>query len=250
MHSRLDLLNNLYHSNARQIDQLVRANAEISRAIVNIINREQHVSREQPRQRANYEHQDQRIYSNVVRQRQPSTYENDVRDALLALIDENTGQPLPNRIVTSTAGSLSGLMNGRTAPTNTPYVTSQEYTVPITNQSTINRILESFLAPIDIYPTQAQIETATRVARYGDITRPPNTTCPISLDSFEDSQLVTVIRHCGHIFNTEQIGSWFRANCRCPVCRYDIRNYRGSQHILDVSANTTVTTDSTDEEEQ
>ena len=133
MHSRIDLLNNLYHINARQIDQLVRANAEISRASVNIINREQHVSRDQPSQ-----------------------------------------------------------------------------------------------------------YTATRVAMYGDITRPQNTTCPISLDSFEDSQLVTVIRHCGHIFNTEQIGAWFRANCRCPVCRYDIRNYRASQHILDVSANTPV----------
>ncbi len=37
MRSNLDILNNLYHSNARQIDQLVRANAEVSRAIVNII---------------------------------------------------------------------------------------------------------------------------------------------------------------------------------------------------------------------
>ena len=194
MHSRIDLLNNLYHINARQIDQLVRANAEISRAIVNIINREQHVSREQPSQ--------------------------------------YTTRPQPSRIVT--AG------RNNSTPANTPYIVGQGYTVPITNQATINRILESFLEPIDIYPSQAQIETATRVAMYGDITRPQNTTCPISLDSFEDSQLVTVIRHCGHIFNTEQIGAWFRANCRCPVCRYDIRNYRASQHILDVSANTPV----------
>jgi hypothetical protein len=238
MQSRIDLLNNLYHSNARQIDQLVRANAEISRAIVNIVNREHHTSREQSHQ-----------YATRSSQQQSTSYESDVRDALLALIGENTTQPLQNRMLTSTAGRGSGRMNGRTAPTNTPYT----YTVPITNQSTINRILESFLAPIDIYPTQAQIETATRVARYGDITRPPNTSCPISLDSFEDSQVVTVIRHCGHIFNTEQIGAWFRANCRCPVCRYDIRNYRGSQHILDVSANTPVNDNgdiSTDEEEQ
>lgn len=236
MQSRIDILNNLYHSNARQIDQLIRANAEISRAIVNIVNREHHTSREHPHQ-----------YTTRARHQQSTSYEGDVRDALLALIGENTTQPLPNHIVTSTAGRMSGRMNGHTAPTNTPYT----YTVPITNQSTINRILESFLAPIDIYPTQAQIETATRVARYGDITRPPNTTCPISLDSFGDDQLVTVIRHCGHIFNTEQITSWFRANCRCPVCRYDIRNYRGSQYVLDVSANTPVNDNgdiSTDEE--
>jgi hypothetical protein len=34
-----------------------------------------------------------------------------------------------------------------------------------------------------------------------------------------------VIRFCGHIFNTEQLNTWFRSNCRCPVCRYDIRRY-------------------------
>lgn len=248
MHSHLDILNNLYHSNARQIDQLVRANAEISRAIVNIVNREHHTSREQTRQYA----------SRVRQQEQPSaSYENDVRDALLSLMGEGVTRPQPQpqsqpqsrqSHILQSAGRLT---NYYTAPTNTPI--SQGYTVPITNQATINRILESFLAPIDIYPTQSQIEAATRVARYGDITRPPNTTCPISLDSFEDSQHVTVIRHCGHIFNTEQIQSWFRANCRCPVCRYDIRNYRASQHVLDVSANTLENnTDdiSTDDEEQ
>jgi hypothetical protein len=73
------------------------------------------------------------------------------------------------------------------------------------------------------------------------------------LDAFNNDQLVTVIRHCGHIFNTEQIGAWFRANCRCPVCRYDIRNYRASRDVLDVSANTPLNDNgdiSTDEEEQ
>ena len=177
MQSRLDLLDNLYHSNARQIDQLVRANTEITREIVNIVNREQNVSREQLRHRT-------------------SLIESDVRDA------------------------------------------------------TVNRILESFLAPIDIYPTQNQLESATRTAVYGEITRPPNTTCPISLDAFDNDQIVTVIRHCGHIFSTEQIVSWFRANCRCPVCRYDIRNY---QHVLDVSANAPLNDNgdiSTNEEEQ
>jgi hypothetical protein len=191
MRSNLDILNNLYHSNARQIDQLVRANAEVSRAIVNIINREQHASRA-------------RQYT-TRQPEQNSVYDNDVRDALLTLMDENVTQPLQQ--TTRRANS---------------------YTIPITNQSTIDRILNTFLAPVDIFPTQTQIETATRVVRYGDIARPHNTSCPISLDAFGENQLVTVIRHCGHIFNTEQIGAWFRANCRCPVCRYDIRNYRTS----------------------
>jgi len=248
MHSQLNILNNLYHSNARQIDQLVRANAEVSRAIVTLINREQHATRAQTRQ-----------YANRARQEQNASYENDVRDALLALMGEtpnraNTVRDNNNsRIVTSPDHRITSRLNGRIAPANTPYVVSQEYTVPITNQTTINRILEHFLAPVDIYPTQTQIENATRVARYREITRPQNTNCPISLDSFGEDQHVTVIRHCGHIFNTEQISAWFRANCRCPVCRYDIRNYRSSQNVLDVSANTQVNNDddvTTDEDEQ
>jgi len=243
MHSRLDVLNNLYHSNSRQIDQLVRANGEISRAIVSLINREQNASREHPRQ-----------YASRARQQQNISYDSDVRDALLVMNDENTIRTVPNSsMLSSTAGRMTGrMMNGHTAPANSPYVVNREYTVPVTNQSTINRILESFLAPIDIYPSPAQIETATRIARYGDIIRPLNTTCPISLDSLGDDQLVTVIRHCGHAFNTEQINAWFLTNCRCPVCRYDIRNYSGSQHVLDVSANTSVNENndvSTDEEQ-
>jgi len=83
-----------------------------------------------------------------------------------------------------------------------------------------------FMQPIDIYPTPTQIEIATRVARYGDITRPINTSCPISMEEFDENDTVTVIRQCGHIFHTEPLTQWFRTNCRCPVCRYDVRDYR------------------------
>ena len=93
------------------------------------------------------------------------------------------------------------------------------------NTTTIDRLIQSFLEPIDIYPTAAQIRESTRVTSYGNIVRPVNTSCPISLEPFNDSDIVTIIRHCGHIFNTNEINSWFRTNCRCPVCRYDIRNY-------------------------
>jgi hypothetical protein len=45
------------------------------------------------------------------------------------------------------------------------------------------------------------------------------------MDDFNDNDMVTVIRHCGHTFHTENIMNWFRSNSRCPVCRYDIRDY-------------------------
>jgi hypothetical protein len=128
-----------------------------------------------------------------------------------------------------------------------------EYTIPINNErsdrqnnsanrnNNLNRnnrynifdgysrsIFDSFLQPVEIYPTQSQIESATRRVRYCDIARPINTSCPISMDEFNDTDMVTVIRQCGHTFHTDNIMNWFRSNCRCPVCRYDIREYNSN----------------------
>jgi hypothetical protein len=79
--------------------------------------------------------------------------------------------------------------------------------------------------PAQVFPTREQIENATRIVSFCDIIRPINTSCPISLDTFNDSEQVMVIRHCGHIFKPESLNTWFRSNCVCPVCRYDIRDY-------------------------
>ena len=120
-----------------------------------------------------------------------------------------------------------------------PYIfdTFIEYSVPrrttqesstLNSNEFYNDIFNSFLQPINIYPTQSQIESATRRVRYCDITRPINTQCPISMDDFNDNDMVTVIRQCGHIFQTDHLMNWFRTNCRCPVCRYDIRDYNSN----------------------
>ena len=47
------------------------------------------------------------------------------------------------------------------------------------------------------------------------------------LEDFNDNDMVSVIRPCGHIFTTAALTTWFRSNCRCPVCRYDIRSASG-----------------------
>jgi hypothetical protein len=114
-----------------------------------------------------------------------------------------------------------------------PYVidTINEYIVPRNRRNTTStnelftQILNNFMQPVEIYPTHSQIETATRRVRYCDISRPINTACPISMEDFSDNDMVMVIRHCGHTFYPEQLMNWFRTNCRCPVCRYDIRTY-------------------------
>ena len=104
------------------------------------------------------------------------------------------------------------------------------------------RMNNEFLEPISVFPSRQQIENATRRTRYGDIVRPVNTSCPISLDAFSDNDNVIMIRHCGHIFKIEEFNSWFGSHCRCPVCRHDIRD-----NILDVSgiANTNTNTNIT-----
>lgn len=128
--------------------------------------------------------------------------------------------------------------------TTTPYIIDYiaQYNVPRTNlnnrntsstldtsvRSLIGEIFSNFMEPIEVHPTQSQIESATRQVRYCDISRPINTQCPISMDDFNDNDMVTVIRPCGHIFHTEHIMNWFRTNYRCPVCRYDIRDYNSN----------------------
>ena len=97
---------------------------------------------------------------------------------------------------------------------------------------------DNFFDPIDIYPSQRQIENATRVVSYCDILTPNNTSCPISLESFDDNEQVTIIRHCQHIFKTNQLNSWFIRNSRCPVCRYDIREYNNTNITNETIENT------------
>jgi hypothetical protein len=100
-------------------------------------------------------------------------------------------------------------------------------------------IINQFLDPVEIYPTEPQIESATRILRFSDIITPNNLNCPISLEPFRDEDYVSIIRHCNHIFHTNQLNTWFRSNCRCPVCRYDIREYNTEitrQHV-DLSNN-------------
>ena len=84
------------------------------------------------------------------------------------------------------------------------------------------------LSPVVVRPSALQIREATEVVRFGNIFDPPNNSCPISLERFNNDQLVTRIIYCGHIFSSE-IQTWFETNVRCPLCRFDIREHRNNQ---------------------
>jgi hypothetical protein len=130
-----------------------------------------------------------------------------------------------------TANLSSGGL-GRVYLNNRPYIIDniQHYNIPLNREvdNNISELIQNFFQPIEVFPTQTQIESATRIVRYCDIISPRNRSCPISLENFNDADMVSVIRFCGHIFNTEQLNTWFRSNCRCPVCRYDIRRYNST----------------------
>ena len=117
--------------------------------------------------------------------------------------------------------------NNRKQNSNTRQQNRQNYL----NNPTINNLVHTFFDPIEIYPTPYQIEVATRVARFGDISNPLNLACPISLENFNDNDQVLVIRQCNHIFSNTGLNLWFRTNCRCPVCRYDIRNHVSNNNL-------------------
>lgn len=102
--------------------------------------------------------------------------------------------------------------NRRTAFPRTPY--------PI-----FHNFNSTFFNNVPVPPSNDQIQLSTLTTYYSNIVEPLNANCPITLEAFENNSVVTLIKHCGHIFKQESLINWFTENNRCPVCRYDVRNY-------------------------
>jgi len=100
----------------------------------------------------------------------------------------------------------------------------------------------SNLQDVVVRPTEHQLDIALEPFTYlqSEFT---TSRCPITLEDFNEGDVITRIRHCGHIFHTQSIQDWFSGNVRCPVCRRDIRDYivpsdiDVSNNVLDVSNN-------------
>ena len=94
--------------------------------------------------------------------------------------------------------------------------------IPLAN---FDNILDSFFDPIVVAPTQDQINRSTSTHIFSEIERPQNNTCPISLTQFQPEHEVMKVLYCSHLFIKTELEHWFQHNSRCPLCRYDIRNY-------------------------
>ena len=81
------------------------------------------------------------------------------------------------------------------------------------------------LDPVIVRPTAEQIAQATEIAR---TTTDTEQDCAICQDTITTTQDCRKILHCGHWFHKDCIDPWFQQNVQCPICRYDIREYRAT----------------------
>ena len=234
----INILNTMYNDNYRQIEQLQESNTRILTSIMNMLANVLH-TRERNRQ-GNLPSRNGNTTSN---RREGNT------TTQPASLNTNNVRRIHNS-TTSQNALMNFLNNGIFSNSpymvdNIEYIHSNPSSRNGTNiNSNINELLQSFLQPIEVFPTPSQIEIATRIVRFADIVNPLNSSCPISMERFNDSDSVSVIRECGHIFSTQELQQWFRSNCRCPVCRYDIRNYNPSSNRRQQERNSSRSVDS------
>lgn len=122
---------------------------------------------------------------------------NDTRNQIVALHERNTNLAL--------------------ALVRTWMMQEQQQTVvmniPINGNST-------FMEAVPIIPSAAQILAACEIRTM------PHEDANCTICQEEIQAVNTRIRHCGHSFHSHCIREWFGMNPRCPVCRYDIRDFQ------------------------
>lgn len=77
--------------------------------------------------------------------------------------------------------------------------------------------------------TQDEILRSTRTYSYDrnvETTDLSNNVCPISLETFYTGDVLCEILGCGHKFKYHALMYWLRNHSSCPVCRYNIHDYR------------------------
>lgn len=82
--------------------------------------------------------------------------------------------------------------------------------------------------------TLTEIAHATRIIYYDESMGERR--CPISLDDFIPNEQVCQIRGCRHYFKPQHLLRWLESHVECPVCRYDLRQYRTSTSTTNSTA--------------
>lgn len=126
--------------------------------------------------------------------------------------------------------------NLNTTPTSTRTTTSTTnrgiWSTPIITTPYIysTQLDLSNLQDVLVIPTSTQIENAVEIIQNdSSITQEMD---PIDLIPFRENETIMRIRYCGHCFRETNLREWFRASVRCPLCRYDIRNYTNETETI------------------
>jgi len=248
----INILNTIYNDNLRIINQLLGQNSEITHSLINFMNRARpesftNIFNDNLNQRNNTRNtntntnnninnsasaDDRRIFIDNI----PYYIVDEVQFFTIPTANPNTEPNTEPNLDSSDNTNLNERRRRRSTihrnalrrHYDSPNITNE--VLPTSIESRGRGFINSFLQPITVRPTQAQIENATSSLVYGEIIDPINTSCPISLETFSETSEVTMIKHCKHIFNKQNLMSWFNGNCKCPVCRYDIRNYINPEH--------------------
>jgi len=89
----------------------------------------------------------------------------------------------------------------------------------------VNALMGMLYPPAEQRLTPAELnERIEEFEQFQTIERPLNTVCSITQDTFEPTQRVVRIRHCGHIFSPDSLMEWLRMNNTCPTCRHNLRD--------------------------
>jgi hypothetical protein len=132
--------------------------------------------------------------------------------------------PFASPINTSTTNDIYNRHRNRFVPSQNLLDTLTLWAL-FPNGMNTTQTMES-LTPVIVRPTRAQIQVACEEMTFGEVQEPGNRSCPITQEEFDDDDNIMLIRQCGHIFNRDELNRWFQQNVRCPMCRYDIREYR------------------------
>jgi hypothetical protein len=183
-------------------------------------------------------------------------YRHDIRTIHTHLLNESRNSPRTTPPTTPVRPTRSRNTNMRR---NTPTETQPTYgtTQSMTFSSPESLFSNIFTFPINtgarryedviVSPTQQEIDNAVEVFVYTEDRIQPNSRCPITMEEFTVGDRISRIRYCEHMFREDAINNWFRLNVRCPVCRYDIREY--TNNITDTSSNNVTDVSNTSIEE-
>ena len=111
--------------------------------------------------------------------------------------------------------------NANVNVTSNTNVTSNVASTNENNAHLFNYDFDDFvkLSNTNIY---ALIKSNTIDLYYGNIENPTNDSCAITHEKFSNCDDVTMIKECGHIFNSGAIKQWLIQHQTCPNCRHNI----------------------------